>query len=187
MDINILFASILSTVEIFFSSTAGIMFAYSFFRTHKAAQKEYEESKRDSIFSEPAYEVYEEGGKYYVADTIQHNNSEEISKEDYLRYRKYEKFDYGLEKNSLQVKKDHILAVSAVVFIFVSSGISINKIVQMFFYSIIIDLIYLIVGLAIVLIITLLVNRINVKEPSIPESIKEYEKKYYTIEQQTSL
>lgn len=185
MDLKILFTSILSTIEIFFSSTAGIMFAYSFFRTHKAAKKEYKESSRGSLSIRPSYDVYEEEGKYYVADMVQHANSEEISEEDYLSYQEYEKYDYGLERTSLQVRKDHILALSAVIFIFVSSCISINKVTQSLFYAVLVDCIYIIAGIGVVILIKAVVDKINVKEPSIPKSIKEYEEKYYIIKQGT--
>ena len=183
MDLRFLFTSILSTIEIFFSSTAGIMFAYSFFRTHKDAKREYKEFCRGNLSSISSYEVYEENDKYYVADIIQHSNSKEITKEDYLRYREYEKFDYGLARTLLQVMKDHILALTAVIFVFVGSCISINKVTHSLFYAVIIDLIYTIIGIAVVLLIKALLDKRNVKEPSIPKSIKEYEEKYYIIKQ----
>lgn len=181
MDITFLLTSILSTAEIFFSSTAGIFFAYSFFRTYKSAQKDYEESKIGSLSYGPSYEVYEENGKYYVADIIKHNNSREISKNDYIQYQEYQKFDYGHQKASIQVKKERILAAFAVMFIFISSGISINKLIHSIPYSIVIDLVYLIVGLAVVLLIKALVDKMTVKVPSVPESIKAYEEEFYTI------
>lgn len=179
MDFKFLFSSILLTVEIFFASTTGMLFAYTFFRTHKVAQKEYNESKIGSVSFGPAYEVYEENGKYYVADIMKHNNPKEISKKDYLQYQKYKEFDYGLEMSSIQVKKDRILTIFAIIFTFVSSFISIKKIIHSIQYSIIIDFIYLIIGFVIVLTIKALVDRINVKVPSIPESIQAYEKEYY--------
>ena len=181
MSLTVLFDYILSTIEIFFSSTAGILFAYSFFRTHKAAKKEYIDSVNGSLFAGPAYKIYEEDNKYYVSD-LTRKNKEEISKEDYFAYRQYEKFDFGLESSLMQVKKDRILAVIALLFIFVSSGISINKITKSIIYTATIDTIYLFGGIACVIIIKALVDRFIVKEPVLPESIKAFEKKYCIIE-----
>jgi len=182
MDCEFLKISILSTIEMFFSSTAGILFAYSFFRTHKSAQKDYEDSKRERVFLGNSVNVYTDGGKYFVADTVNHNNREEISEADYLSYEEYKNFDFGQKKTSLKVIKDRILAMVAVLFVFAGSFISINRIIESIKYSVIIDIIYLIIGLTIVLVINILLDKINVKEPLIPESIKEYDKKHNHIE-----